>query len=56
MKKASDTLENYADSEAIAPEQKREIEQLTQKSDAVLEEIEQEIEGETEKLIDLESE
>ena len=56
VKKVSDTLEKSADSSAIAPQDKREIEKLTEKTDAVLERVADDIKGETEKLIYLETE
>ncbi len=56
VQRVSDTLERTAQTSAIAPKQKREIQQLTQKSSAVLEQVESDIELETEKLIYLEDE
>lgn len=56
VKQASDTLERSADTLPIAREQKRKIEKLTSKTDAVLQRVQNDIEIETEKLIDLETE
>ena len=54
VKKVSDTLERTAKSSAIAPHEKYRIQQLTEKSTAVLEQVESDIEQETDKLIHLE--
>ncbi|MEM6612299.1 MAG: hypothetical protein AAF652_08600 [Cyanobacteria bacterium P01_C01_bin.72] len=56
VKEVSDTLEKVSNSSAIAPHQKRKIQQLTQESDRILEAVEQNIEEETEKLIKSEPE
>lgn len=56
VRKVSDTLERGAQTAPIAPAQKREIQQLTQDAAAVLEQVESDIELETEKLIYLEDE
>ena len=53
VRKVSDTLERGAQTSTIAPAQKREIQQLTQDATAVLEQVESNIELETEKLIHL---
>lgn len=50
VRKASDTLERSAQNSAIAPQQKREIQQATEKSKAVIEQVESQIEAETNKL------
>ncbi len=50
VKKVSDTLERSAESSAIAPQEKQRIHELTQKSDAVIQQVESEIEAETNKL------
>lgn len=52
VKKVSDTLEQTAKNSPIALEQIRQIEELTIESDAVLEELEAEIEEETDKLLE----
>lgn len=54
VKKVSDTLERTAETSAIAPQEKYQIQQLTKKSSAVLEQVESEIEQSTDKLIYLE--
>ncbi len=51
VRKVSDTFERTAVSSAIAPHEKYRIQQLTQKSTAVLEQVESDIEQSTEKLI-----
>ncbi len=56
VKKLSDTLEQTAVNSAIAPHEKYRIQQLTEKSTAVLEQVESDIEQSTEKLILLEEE
>ncbi len=56
VRKVSDTLERTAESSAIAPHEKYRIQQLTEKSTAVLEQVESDIEQSTEKLIFLEEE
>ncbi len=57
VRKVSDTLERTAESStAIAPHERYQIQQLTQKSTAVLEQVESDIEQSTEKLIFLEEE
>ncbi|MDJ0904166.1 MAG: hypothetical protein QNJ55_35820 [Xenococcus sp. MO_188.B8] len=56
VKKVSDTLEQTAVNSAIAPHEKYRIQQLTEKSTAVLEQVESDIEQSTEKLILLEEE
>lgn len=56
VRKVSDTLERTAETSAIADHEKYRIQQLTDKSTAVLEQVESEIEQETEKLILLEEE
>ncbi len=47
-------MERTAETSAIAPQEKLEIQQLTQDAAAVLEQVESNIESETEKLIYLE--
>ena len=56
VKKVSNTLERTAVSSAIAPHEKYRIQQLTEESSAVLEQVESIIEQETDKLILLEKE
>ena len=56
VRKVSDTLEQTAVNSAIAPHEKYRIQQLTEKSTAVLEQVESDIEQSTEKLILLEEE
>ena len=56
VEKVSDTLEQTAKTSAIAPADKKKIQQLTQKSDRLLEAVEKDIEEQTEKLIKSESE
>ena len=56
VRKVSDNLEQTAVNSAIAPHEKYRIQQLTKKSTAVLEQVESDIEQETEKLIFLEEE
>lgn len=46
----SDTLEFNAETSTIAPQEKRKIKQLTQKSDRILDRVEQDIEKETNKI------
>src|SRR6056300_103613 len=50
VKAASDTLQYTAETSTIAPQDKREIQQLTQKSSAVIEQIQSEIDQQTDKL------
>lgn len=50
VEKVSDTLERSAQTSAIAPQEKRKIRELTQHSEAVIEQVESEIEAETSKL------
>ena len=52
QKQVSNTLEKTAATPTIAPDQKREIEELTQKTNAVLEKAAEDIEGKSEKLLD----
>ena len=54
VKKVSDTLERTAESSAIAPHEKYQIQKQVEKSAAVLEQVESSIEQETDKLIHLE--
>lgn len=56
VKQVSDTLERSAVSATIAPQEREKIRRLTEKSSAVLEQVESDIEDETEKLIYLEPE
>ena len=50
VKKVSDTLEKSAKTSALAPNKKQEIQQLTEKSDRIIDRVEQDIEAETSKL------
>ena len=56
VKKVSDTLESVSNLPAIAPKQRQKIKKLTRKSDRILDAVEERVEKETDKLINLEIE
>ena len=56
VQKVSDALEKSADNSAIAPQQKKEIEQQLSESNEILEQAVEQIDRETKQLIDKEVE
>ena len=55
VKKVSETLERTAESSAIAPHDRYQIQKQVEKSAAVIEQVESSIESQTDKLIYLEN-